>query len=309
MESTIQTQCTLNSTTFNADWDDMVAGSTTLVLAFFFYGFYLNLFIVAIYILSRRKTAGKRVLLAFTCAMAVLGTTQMVLRLAMSVMSSRIFLRSIQHGASFNNAVLPPSKFGGTYNSMDNAYHAIFIINNLVADSLFLYRCFMVWGSQWKIIILPAFFMVATFVTGCVAFASPSVSTRQTVQQSPYIMATITNLVLVLLTVGRIWWIRRDALHIGTSDLKTRYNSVIAMIVESGAIYCIFTVLLIITYPLGVSFMMLQTIATHLINIVPTLIIVRVGLGQHTQPILEHCEGRGTTFLTPLPVRDSKPSS
>ncbi|KAJ7268484.1 hypothetical protein C8J57DRAFT_1325255, partial [Mycena rebaudengoi] len=70
------------------------------------------------------------------------------------------------------------------------------------------------------------------------------------------------------------------------------------MILESGAIYCVFTILLIITYPLGFSYAVLQAIATHGVNIVPTLIIVWVGLGQHTRPTLKNSEGRAAIDWT-----------
>ncbi|KAJ7303067.1 hypothetical protein DFH08DRAFT_57016 [Mycena albidolilacea] len=141
----------------------------------------------------------------------------------------------------------------------------------------------MIWGSQWKVIVVPGILIVATVVTG---LASVPKSQNFKFQQSPYIIAAITNLVLVLLTAGRIWWIRRDARYIGVTALNTRYDRAIAMIVESGAIYLISTILLIVTYPLRASesFQVLQAITAQLINVVPMLIIVRVGLGHQTQP-------------------------
>ncbi|KAJ7661988.1 hypothetical protein DFH06DRAFT_1325312 [Mycena polygramma] len=80
---------------------------------------------------------------------------------------------------------------------------------------------------------------------------------------------------------GRIWWIRREALNVGADDtIRSRYSSVIAMIVESGALYCATTILLAITYFLpGTAFLMAQAAAMHLVDIAPTIILVRVGLG------------------------------
>ncbi|KAJ6485342.1 hypothetical protein C8R47DRAFT_537018 [Mycena vitilis] len=154
----------------------------------------------------------------------------------------------------------------------------------LVADSLFLYRCYIIWGSRWKAAAVPGFLMVLTFVASFLAIRKASASPQQSqpFEIVPYIMATTTNIILILLTAGRIWWIRRDALHVGSDyTIPSVYRSVIAMIVESGALYCATTILLIITYILpGTSFIMVQAAAMHLINIVPTLIIVRVGLAR-----------------------------
>ncbi|KAJ7239100.1 hypothetical protein C8J57DRAFT_1727449 [Mycena rebaudengoi] len=289
----MQTQFILNSTEFNLYWDQLAQGSALLVIEIFFYGFHLTLFMVAIYTLFHRKIAGRRVLLAFSWAMAVFDTTQMVLRLVTNVMEAHLFLRVIRHSMGPDTASTFSPSIKGTLNSLHLAQGAIFGINNLVTDSLFLYRCYMIWGSQWKVIVFPGLLVVSTFVAGCVT--GPNV---QLFQQTPYIMAAITNLVLLLLTAGRIWWIRRDARHIGTTALKDRYSKIIAMILESGAIYCVFTILLIITYPLGFSYAVLQAIAMHGVNIVPTLIIVWVGLGKHTQPTLKNLEGRAAVDWT-----------
>ncbi|KAJ7804756.1 hypothetical protein B0H14DRAFT_1610921 [Mycena olivaceomarginata] len=201
MECNRQTQCVLDSTLLKVYWDEMAAALAT-VISMFLYGFYLNLFMVALYTLAHRKTAGKRVLLAFTWAMAVMGTTQMSLRLATSFMAGHLLLRFIQQGTSFDAPTTPT--FGVTYLSLNLTQNAIFVINNFVTDSLFLYRCYMIWGSQWKVVVFPGLLVLST--CGCVSVMS---STGQTLQQVPYIMAAITNLVLLFLTAGRIWWIRR----------------------------------------------------------------------------------------------------
>ncbi|KAF7342288.1 hypothetical protein MVEN_01816900 [Mycena venus] len=270
-------QCMLDSTAFNVYWDDMVGGSTATghysYMARSFplahqnpdcsEGFYLNLSIVAIYTLvHRKKTAGKQILLAFTWAMTVLGTTQMVLQLTMAFLGRHLFLQNFQHGMGPDSPSAFQLSSSGSLNSLNLARNAIFVVNNLVTDSLFLYRCYMIWGSQWKVIVFPGFLIVSTFVVGCISVPSP---TGQILQQAPYIMATITNLVLLFLAAGRIWWIRRDTRHVGTTALKGRYSQVIAMIVESGAIYCVFTILLIVTYPSGFPFAVLQAIAMHLV--------------------------------------------
>jgi hypothetical protein len=85
-----------------------------------------------------------------------------------------------------------------------------------------------------------------------------------------------------LLEAGRIWQMRRDILHIGTdmNDLRSHYTRVILMMyvlyavkthhlplisVESGALYCLCTVLLIATHPLGLANLVIASIANHFV--------------------------------------------
>ncbi|KAF7350000.1 hypothetical protein MVEN_01301500 [Mycena venus] len=293
MSSDLQAQSILDPTAFNTYWSYLVRVVALLVIEMFFYVLYLNLFMVAIYTLFHRKTGGKRVLLTFTWVMAVLDTTQMVLQLVWGFMEAHYLLRFIQHAMGPNAASTFQPSVRGTLDALNLAQGAIFSINNSVTDSLFLYRCYMIWGSQWKFIVFPGLLIVSTFVAGCVQ-AKTNV---QILQRTPYIMAAITNLVLLCLSAGRIWWIRRDARHIGSTALG-RYSKIIAMIVESGAIYCIGTILLAVTDPLSLSNAVLKAIGTHVVNIVRTLIIVRVGLNQHTQPTLSNFEGRASTNRT-----------
>ncbi|KAF8134193.1 hypothetical protein K438DRAFT_1883420 [Mycena galopus ATCC 62051] len=262
-------------------WDDIVVGFAGVAIEMFLYGFHLNMFIVALYTFASRTTAGRRVLLTFTWAMAVLGTTQMVLYLA----TSAIFLRLIKLGGTSSDVIssLSASQLGARLDSLSLTQNVVFTINNLVSDSLLFYRCYMIWGCRWKIVVAPGFLILSTFIVGCVT--TTFLPFTQKSQQAPYILAAVTNLVLVLLTAGRIWWIRRYARRIETgNELTSRYSRAIAMIVESGAIYGAFAILLIVTYPLTTPFAVLQAILRQLINIVPTFIIVRVGLGHHTQP-------------------------
>ncbi|KAJ6605181.1 hypothetical protein DFH09DRAFT_1299922 [Mycena vulgaris] len=78
------TEYSVNSAGFDCYWHMMVfelcATCATLLLYGWYSILYLNLFILAIYTLCRRKTRGKNVLSA-SYAMALLGTTQAALRL------------------------------------------------------------------------------------------------------------------------------------------------------------------------------------------------------------------------------------
>ncbi|KAJ7933014.1 hypothetical protein B0H13DRAFT_1856621 [Mycena leptocephala] len=160
-----------------------------------------------------------------------------------------------------------------------------------------LYRCYVIWGFQRKIVIVPALLMLSTFIVGiAAAVTGPSfiISDLRDLQIAAS-LAAATNTVITALT-GKL---------------------------ESGAIYCIMAILLDIAvslykdeiYYIGVS------IGEQMINIIPTFTLVYVGLNNtdYTQPkehirqvaSTHHASSRSAVVrpCEPREVLDIKPQS
>ncbi|KAJ6587870.1 hypothetical protein B0H19DRAFT_1057173 [Mycena capillaripes] len=223
----LESQYTVNATTFTQLWDDVVVDMFGTWVSIFLYGekspapymhtlicgeaSYLNLFFVAIYTLARRQTAGKKVLLGFAWATAVLGTTQMALRLSTTAMTVRILQQFIEQ---------KPSSISGALET---------------SGTLGLAQRFLV---------------VSTFALGCVSVASSSSSSvaLPLTQQNP---------------AGRIWWIRRDILYMDINGkIENHYSRVIAMMYGFDAEHII---LLATTTQVGIVFNGLEATAMHLV--------------------------------------------
>ncbi|KAJ7159515.1 hypothetical protein C8R46DRAFT_1286720 [Mycena filopes] len=275
----------VDSALFAMAWRDMVFGVTQACVQLLFYGIYLNLFLVAISTLGRRKIPKRGILLLHMWILTVFGTTQVVLCLIETATLVRLVQEYVEHGTTAT--VL---KMAALSKSLQTAQHFVFMTNSLLAHFLFLYRCYVIWGAcrcRGMVIILPTLLVFGTFITGCVV-ATPrfGISPPLGIQRLPFVMAIITNTVLVTLTAGRIYWIRRDAKSVcADNTLVTQYNTIIATILESGAIHAILATAQAITYPqdhvypAGISFWAIQALSVHFINIAPSLIIVRVGCG------------------------------
>ncbi|KAJ7152539.1 hypothetical protein C8R46DRAFT_1121467 [Mycena filopes] len=212
---------------------------------------------------------GNNILLAWTWAMWLLGTAQIVLRL----LQTAVVIRNV--GAAMGMGSSPPPML----NPLGIAHGVLLLLNKCAQ----LYRCYVIWGSRRKVVVIPAVMLiVATCVTG---LANP---TRGGAVKESVALGTATNLYLMILTAGRIWWIRRDAQKVVASkELINRYTTVMAMILESGALYFIPAVLVIALYPWDVPFEVMEGVGTYLINIIPTLIVVRVGLGRSIQDAVD----------------------
>ncbi|KAJ7343792.1 hypothetical protein DFH08DRAFT_871278 [Mycena albidolilacea] len=220
--------------------------------------------------------------------MFLLATTGTIIVISTTAISMRMVSLFVQGDPD------SPARLLRLYQSLALGQDIILAINNLVTDLLFLYRCYVIWGARRTVLLLPVMMILATMTVGCITglgyygvvklpfFVDPRV---------PFIMGASTNVVLMGLTAGRIWYIRREAGAItGQHSLRQRYGTAVAIILESGFLYCICVIFYEIsmsmkdssvygTISIGVAWGLVQVG----VNIVPTLILVRVGLGRSTE--------------------------
>ncbi|KAJ7206136.1 hypothetical protein B0H12DRAFT_450035 [Mycena haematopus] len=146
-------------------------------------------------------------------------------------------------------------------------------------DSLYLYRCCVIWGYRWKILILPGLLMFSTFVVSIWGVTGPNIMIRK--PQIVYCLMVATNLVITALTAGRLLWIRGTTSCVDVENMfPARCNRAIHIVLESGAIYCIAITSVFITvflkapevYTIEIGFV------TQLMNIIPPFTLVYVGL-------------------------------
>ncbi|KAJ7807122.1 hypothetical protein B0H14DRAFT_3483525 [Mycena olivaceomarginata] len=111
-----------------------------------------------------------------------------------------------------------------------------------------IHRCYVIWGRNIQVIIVPALFLVVTAVIGFVGAAQPDGIGRSDHNDFRMVfgMIILTNLMLMALTAGHIWWIQRNVITLLEPSVTRTYDTVIAMILESGTIYCISLLLYLI---------------------------------------------------------------
>ncbi|KAJ7723206.1 hypothetical protein B0H14DRAFT_573145 [Mycena olivaceomarginata] len=200
-----------------------------------------------------------------------IATTTLALRLLyMAVTGGRI---SPEH----------PTGVEKLYWSLVLAQDILLVTNTVFTDGLLIYRCYHVWGRPNKIFLaVPILLMLATLATGYVTSYDEDKYADGWYHFDPRVVFTLnlfTNLVLMMLTAGRIWWVTRRQRAVLGAEWTPRYNAAIAIILESGAIYCsglIFQVVALSFHDsaLTASIHLHGTIG-QLVNIVPTLIVVR----------------------------------
>ncbi|KAF7336385.1 hypothetical protein MVEN_02187100 [Mycena venus] len=250
---------------------------TVLVL----YTVYVVLFLFSLYTIVHRNSNGRRFMLVTSSGMFLLATSDMLI----SVLQTAINISLIK--AIVQSDTVATERLSRVYDNLGAAYDLRLITNNLLTDLLFLYRCYVIWGSQRTVLILPGAFIFTT------CSFNDFLEVLIIDVRVPYIMAGATNVILMCLTAGRIWYMSREARNVHGKAFRRRYHTAIAMILESGALYCLVLLLYIISISLvwesdavtvfrGVC----NGLLGQMINIIPTLIFVRVGMG-HCQWIQE----------------------
>ncbi|KAJ7464283.1 hypothetical protein B0H11DRAFT_79337 [Mycena galericulata] len=259
-----------------------------LAAEIFLYGVYAVIFGFYIHVIRTRGMFSNRFLTVATMSLFTLCTTHCALLFAEIIML-------------FSNVNLS----GDIYAILNRAANTVYITSNVIADSIFIFRCYAIWNFRRTVITLPTIFTVAVAVLGVVgvagslwddgihsefgAPASPDTSFALLFNIS-ITMSVFTTFILMGLT-GRIWWLARTSQKIMGRRVTSRYYTVCAMILESGALYCVGAIPFIYvafasyTGSLGFEFTTSGAILGQLVGIAPTIISVRVGLGRSVENV------------------------
>ncbi|KAJ7050398.1 hypothetical protein C8F01DRAFT_1377662 [Mycena amicta] len=172
------------------------------------------------------------------------------------------------------------------WNRINIAMDFLYVTNNIIADGIFIFRCYGIWDCRKRIIAVPLIMLAAT---ACLGYAGVIVSGIKNHAEFLFmtplfplaiVFSVLTNTILVALTAGRIWWIARSVRAIMGPTVVHQYRTVIAMILESGALYVTPGILyLILLVPETAATQVILSALTQIVGIAPTIIVARVGLG------------------------------
>ncbi|CEL52588.1 hypothetical protein RSOLAG1IB_05793 [Rhizoctonia solani AG-1 IB] len=163
---------------------------------------------------------------------------------------------------------------------------AVYVTMILVGDLVVIHRCFLIWGNRTRIIILPIILVLCMAASGYIAvWLFTKLPPHGTALEGPLAKCTTTTFLLSLctnlLTTGLISYrILSTARKVASSVDVRPYMSGLAVVVESAAIYTTALVIYLVVYISRTNAQYIVFCALcPIIGIVPTLIIVRVGLG------------------------------
>ncbi|KAJ6574315.1 hypothetical protein B0H19DRAFT_1254025 [Mycena capillaripes] len=276
----------VDSAEFEGRWTTMLFTVSLNCTELLLYAFFVVCFLFSVHTLRQRMPGGKMLIVA-AWAMFVLATCSTLITSIATGISMRMVYLQVQ---GYTDA---PARLLRLYHALALAQDILLAINNLLTDLVFLYRCYVIWGSRRRILFVPAILIVATVVVGCIsALGFYGVVKINTVidQRVPFSMGGVTNILLMCLTAGRIFYIRRELQTLTGDSFRKRYDTAVAIILESGVLYCLCTITYVVSTSIkstSASASIFNGVAWGLVqlgvNIVPTLILVRVGMGRSTE--------------------------
>ncbi|KAG1873990.1 hypothetical protein C8R48DRAFT_593636 [Suillus tomentosus] len=254
-----------------------VAQVVGLVCEALLYGVYCVLFIISVVILIRHRRVSNRVIWIANCLLFTTSTAHFAL------MFNHLYIAL---------ETAPFSDFANETYALMGANLMISVVD-VIGDLLLLYRCWLVWGKNFYMIVLPLLTALGGF--GCILpIPSLLLSTDPTSPVPPtkivpfaiagYTLPLCTNVMVTGLIAGRLWYISRIPIvdeHGKPVTLKIAAGGrSMMLIIESGALYMvtqfIFVVLVATRNPAEA---ILSLAGTQIYGIASTLIIIRVGLG------------------------------
>ncbi|KAF8148342.1 hypothetical protein K438DRAFT_1989251 [Mycena galopus ATCC 62051] len=252
--------------------DGIQAGLYIVMAEAFLYGAYTVMFGFYVHILYTRRIPKNRFLSVATISLFMLCTVHLALLLAGTVVLDQ------------RNNLGDPSYLGFQLNF---AVNLVYVTSSVIADSIFIFRCYAIWDFDHRIIFLP---VLSTIGVGILGYfdSSRSIVVSRGVFNSAIATSVFTTLLLMGLS-GRIWWLALKAREVLGRKITTKYNTACVMILESGALYCVGGIVYIILafhqpndqQPIASAFARTNgAILGQLVGIAPTIIAVRVGLGK-----------------------------
>ncbi|KAF5384324.1 hypothetical protein D9615_003312 [Tricholomella constricta] len=211
---------------------------------------YLVLFFISIVILLRKQKLHWTILLSaiilFALATADIGFTLDLL-----------FRRLLKRGLQYED--LRPK-------------YILYITNSAIADTLLLFRCYLIWGSKKWIVFGPGGLLI--FATGC-GYAFQGTAFLTSYSWIGVLASVIFSMITSALAAGRILWLSRNVPAMLGEDGIRRYNTTIAILIESGVIYTIYALVDIIFRNSGSINVILHAGLIQITGIIPTMTIVQ----------------------------------
>ncbi|TFK53450.1 hypothetical protein OE88DRAFT_1733372 [Heliocybe sulcata] len=169
----------------------------------------------------------------------------------------------------------------------------MFSVNNFLGDAVLTWRCWLVWQKDYRIVLLPAVMLLVYAASAIVGLYNLSQVVNGGNQFSPsvdgfgtasFALSLALNFIVTSLIAGRIYYLAKQHRE-GLPDRHAKqYMNITIIMIESGALFALVQVAFVILWAIHSDAHWIgANPASQIYCIVPTLIIVRVGLGVSTE--------------------------
>ncbi|KDR69117.1 hypothetical protein GALMADRAFT_215400 [Galerina marginata CBS 339.88] len=170
----------------------------------------------------------------------------------------------------------------------DNAYTTAFAVTDFLAQSLLIFRCWIVWNKRYAIVVLPAILATASFwcaLSDLLIFDTQSlqhlnISAVENIPLAAYAISMANNTIVTLLLVMRIWLLSRDFAKLSSIPSDKVFTIIVAMLLESGITIFFAQLLWVVLFAKGSGgYTVVVGAITQTYAFTPTIILIRVAIG------------------------------
>ncbi|EJF57160.1 hypothetical protein BD309DRAFT_994349 [Dichomitus squalens] len=250
------------------------------------YGLFLCLFCLCGYDLVRRRT---RYGSQLNWPMVTAGVLLIVLATARFIVDvANVFVAFIRHDPrsarlAYLEDVTQP---------LFAAKHIIFITSLFVGDSFVNYRCWVVWGKNIWVVLLPIGLSCVSTVAGYYTMWAYGNLPDQTILSEAkwlkafFALSLVANALATSMLAFRIWYVDRQRARqrgpIAVDAYWASLTPIIRIILESGAINAATLFAFVMTLSFGSQGLeVISEMATPLVGIIFSIVILRVGHRRH----------------------------
>ncbi|KAF5321465.1 hypothetical protein D9619_000402 [Psilocybe cf. subviscida] len=267
-----------------------------IIVEGFFAGIYAAAFIVTIFGLSRRLEDGRSTI--YLLLVTILMFCLSYIHFGAHWYFARIAYVWDNTGPEGVVNALHSQTFAGQMTGS-----VAFAANIFIADCLFIWRCWVIWDQDWRVVALPILTTVAaTIFSGLNLAAEGGVLSPTFIDTSTSFLAlsVVTTLLVTVLITYRIYSVAADLRKQGGGGFGG-YFSAVEIIVESALLNSIaLLALLILVRRMDDNYVYAQNIVAQVSGLAPTLIIARISLGLARPNDTWNNTGRGTHVGTSL---------
>ncbi|KAJ7473823.1 hypothetical protein B0H11DRAFT_1337151 [Mycena galericulata] len=267
----------------------MTVTFVSLAMSSLFYGLYVVLFALSVFILVRRRGTTRQSGKNASIWKSVVFVSAILLFLVITVHWITTMYRAFIAFVSVEDSTAAEIFLLDPRQPTDVIQDTFLSLSLLIGDFLIIYRLWIVWSFNTFVLVVPV--LSATAFTVGSAISTDVASHSITVFSNPWLkintsLTLITNVYCTGFITWKIWEITR------LSPGGTNLRHFVVVVVESAAFYALWAVFFVIAFAAksNVQFVVVQT-GPEVVGIVNALILTRVGLGWTS----EHTETRAIT--------------
>lgn len=180
----------------------------------------------------------------------------------------------------------------GFFVASENAWYNVFgsaadATANILGDGLLLYRCYMIWGSRWYIVVLPTLIYLASSVLVIITIVESALPNSFLLNGKPanfgvpwVALSVSLNILVTTLICARLLRMRALTRGLLPPEMSRTYTSVAAMLIESAAPFSALGIGLVVTEAQGGTLAIAFSYVWGMFcSLSPQMIVLRVAMG------------------------------